>query len=120
MRRDRDQTPLGTLVQLALQATALRVRRLDDAAARRCELLDAGAHLGSQADVRHGDSRRSRDRLGERGIVKHAGVVDEYGDVLATPVDRRDRAVCVCPGEGKRPPTFVDVTLLVRQPIAEL
>ena len=77
-------------------------------------------HLGSQADVRHGDPRRSRDRLDERAVVEHGGVVDQHGDVLAMPVDRRDRAAGVGPGEGKRPPSLRRCTAARPQPVAEL
>ena len=49
-QRERDQPRLRAVVQVALEPAALGVARLDDAGARRAQLLEALAQLGVEVD----------------------------------------------------------------------
>ena len=62
---ERDQTLLGAVVEVALDAPSLGVARLDDAGARRAKLLDAGAELGVEPLVLHPERGGRRDRPDE-------------------------------------------------------
>src|SRR5262245_59708705 len=56
--RHASETPLCTLAQLALQATPLFVRRLDDPAPRRLHLGNACSHLSLKMSVRNREPGR--------------------------------------------------------------
>ena len=66
-QRERDEAGLGAVVEVALEAAALGVARLDEAGARRAQLLEALAQLGVEvADVAAEQPAEERER-------RHAG-----------------------------------------------
>ena len=78
--RQPDQALLGPVVEVALEPAALGVACLDDAGARRAEVLELGACFGLQALVLEREARRRRDFLDQLGVVEEVGSVEDQRD----------------------------------------
>ena len=88
--RDSVESSLRAQSKLLLEPPALRVTGLDDAPARRLELVGARPRLCLERGVRHRESRCGRDGLEELLVGQERLVVDEHRDLVAAILDRRD------------------------------
>jgi hypothetical protein len=119
MERQRDEPLLGAVVQVTLQAPALRVADLDQPQARGADLLDPRAQLRLQPlvlEAEGGGGGRAADELGLRA---QRVVVDEGGHPVPVEVDLRERP----PGPGlrepHRPAVAVDPEAVLGQPVGD-
>ena len=88
-QREADEPLLSAVVKVALEPPALGVARLDDAGARRAEILQLRARLGLQALVLEREARRRGDLLDELRIVEKVGPVEQERDGPAVANERR-------------------------------
>ena len=88
--RDAVESSLRAESKLLLEPPALRVTRLDDASARRVELVGARSGLRLERGIRHRELRRCRHRLEELPVGQERFVVDKHRDLVAANRDRSD------------------------------
>jgi hypothetical protein len=89
--RDRDEPLLCAVVQVALDSSPLRLRRLDQARTRGLQLGQSRAQLGLQARVLERQCGSGAHRLHELLVLSERGVVDQRRDRLPLPLDDRGR-----------------------------
>ena len=88
---ERDETLLGTVVEIALDAPPLGVGRLDQPRPGRPDVVELGADLGLETLVDEAQARRRAGRLHQVGILVQGRVVQDEGQWFAVLVlDRRD------------------------------
>jgi hypothetical protein len=110
--RQRDEPALGALAQPPLEAAALRVAGVQQPAAGRLEGLDVRAHLALEARVRGRQARDRAQRVLERGVLQHRGVVDEHREDAAVAPHVCDRAIA---GQRERPSLRVHVAAVLQR-----
>ena len=103
----------------SLEAPPLRVPGLDDAAARRLELVGVRLSLGLQSRVRDGDPRCSSHRVDELPVGQQPFVVEQDRNLLSVVLDRRHRPPRASRRQLDRVAGVVDVRLGIRQAIAD-
>ena len=86
-QRQRDESLLGAIVQIALDPFAFRVGRLDDPRAGRLHVVELGLHRRSQTAVLERETCRRSDRTHQARIGIQAGVVDEDREQLVACLD---------------------------------
>jgi hypothetical protein len=107
------EASLGAVTKLALELTALLVGGLDQAPAGCIDLRDAGADLGLQAGVGHGEAGGRGDVRDHVGCVEHGGIVDQRGQRAAAVVNQADRVPLLIRRQCERPAVLVDIPVLV-------
>ena len=107
--------------ELALKPPALRIGRLDDPPARGRELLDAGEHLGLEADVARRPIRVAAATAStSAGSSSTGAVMHQHRDRLAVALDRRDRAVRIRPRDARAAGPPRRRSRAPAEPVAEL
>ena len=91
LERERDETLLGAVVDVALDAAALLVAGRHDPPARLLHLDELRAHLGVQPSVLEREARGGGGRREELRLLVERRVVDDHGDSLAFAGDLRGR-----------------------------
>ena len=120
LERERDEPLLRAVVEIALQAAALVVPRLDDPLARAAQLLEPRPQLHVQARVLERDAGRGAHGAEELGLVVERRVVQQDRDLRpVVALDRRDRAAVVRAGERDRMALGVGVAAVLGQPVGE-
>ncbi len=89
--REPDEALLSAVVEVALEAAAFGVARLNDAGTRGAEILELHASFGLQALVLKRQARRRRDFLDELRVVEEVGPVEQHCDGAAVANERRRR-----------------------------
>ena len=79
-QRERYESLLSAVVQIAFEPAGRGVAGLDDARPRRLQLLELGAQLGVETRPLQGERRGVRDRPHDLGLVEQRGVVNQGGD----------------------------------------
>ena len=119
LERQRDESLLRPVVQVALQPLALGLSRLDDAGARTLQLLQVRLQLGVQLAVLQCDAGRCADRRQQVRLVVQRGVVQQGRDMPAVPVDRR-RGASARRRQSHQPALHVRPAVELGQPVDEL
>ena len=119
VQREPDELLLGAVVQVALQAPARGVARLDDAQPRDPQLLDARAEVRLEALVVDGKPGRRGGGVHELGPRVHRRVVDDRGHRLAVALNGGPRATRVGLGQLHPAARLVDERLAVGQPVGD-
>src|SRR5436190_6424265 len=109
---------LGPVVEVALEASPLRIARLDDPCARGAKLLELSSDLGLELLVLDRDARPVENLLKQVRLVEQARVVHQSGNGRVAPQERGNRL----PGGGTeldRTAGSIDVTAGLGPPVRD-
>jgi hypothetical protein len=117
--RERDQTLLGAVVEVALEPAPFGVTRLDDARTRGAELFEPGTKVRLQTLVLERDPGRGGDRADQLRLVAERTVVDERRHTDPVSLHERREPPVAVRGERNRPAVDVHVRVVLRNPVGE-
>ena len=119
LERERDQTLLRAVVQIALQPLALTLPRLDHPCPRALQLLEVSLLLGLQPAVLECDSGRRSYRRKQVGLIPQRGIVQERSHPPAMAVDQGRRSPSLAFRQFDGAPVEIHPAGELRQPVHE-
>ena len=118
--RDRYESLLRPVVQVALDPAPLAVRRFDQTRARSLQLRQPCSQLRLQARVLERQRGSGAHRLHELLVLSERGVMDQRRDRLSVALDDRGCPLTARPWQLHRRAARIDIASAGRNPVREL